>query len=61
MMLHSCRASHLGILYVGSIIVLIVYSVLYGLTAKEAPWLGVITSTAVIILGILSETLLFCS
>lgn len=46
----SRRASHLGFLYAGSIIVLIVYSVLYGLTAKDARWLGVITSAAVIIL-----------
>lgn len=47
------RASHLGLLYLGSLVVLFVYSILYGLTAKEARWLGAITSAAVIILGIL--------
>lgn len=47
------RASHLGLLYLGSLLVLLVYSILYGLTAKEAHWLGSITSAAVIILGIL--------
>ncbi|XP_038724877.1 calpain-type cysteine protease DEK1 isoform X2 [Tripterygium wilfordii] len=46
----SRRASHLGLLYLGSLVVLLVYSILYGLTAKEARWLGAITSTAVIIL-----------
>ncbi|KAI4317449.1 hypothetical protein L6164_025316 [Bauhinia variegata] len=46
----SRRASHLGLLYIGSLIVLLVYSILYGLTAKEAHWLGAITSAAVIIL-----------
>ncbi|GAB4835104.1 Calpain-type cysteine protease dek1 [Ancistrocladus abbreviatus] len=46
----SSRASHLGILYFGSLLVLLVYSILYGLTAKEARWLGAITSAAVIIL-----------
>lgn len=50
-MLCTCRASHLGLLYSGSILVLLVYSILYGLTAREAPWLGVITSASVIILG----------
>ncbi|GKV30284.1 hypothetical protein SLEP1_g39111 [Rubroshorea leprosula] len=44
------RASHLGLLYLGSLVILLVYSILYGLTAKEAPWLGTITSAAVIIL-----------
>ncbi|XP_012471751.1 calpain-type cysteine protease DEK1 [Gossypium raimondii] len=44
------RASHLGLLYLGSLVVLIVYSILYGLTAKDAHWLGAITSAAVIIL-----------
>ncbi|PKI35355.1 hypothetical protein CRG98_044269, partial [Punica granatum] len=43
-------ASHLGILYAGSILVLLVYSILYGLTAKEAPLLGAITSAAIVIL-----------
>lgn len=47
----ACRASHLGLLYLGSLVVLFVYSVLYGLTAKESRWLGAITSAAVIILG----------
>lgn len=46
----SNRASHLGLLYLGSLVVLLVYSILYGLTAKEARWLGAITSAAVIIL-----------
>lgn len=46
-----CRASHLGLLYLGSLVVLFVYSVLYGVTAKEGRWLGTITSAAVIILG----------
>ncbi|TYG77284.1 hypothetical protein ES288_D03G182200v1 [Gossypium darwinii] len=44
------RASHLGLLYLGSLVVLLVYSILYGLTAKDAHWLGAITSAAVIIL-----------
>ncbi|KAK4492216.1 hypothetical protein RD792_003016 [Penstemon davidsonii] len=43
-------ALHLGLLYGGSILVLLVYSILYGLTAKESHWLGAITSAAVIIL-----------
>lgn len=47
----ECRASHLGLLYLGSLVVLLVYSILYGLTAKDARWLGAITSAAVIILG----------
>ncbi|KAJ7955438.1 calpain-type cysteine protease DEK1 [Quillaja saponaria] len=46
----SSRASHLGLLYLGSLVVLSVYSILYGLTAKEAHWLGAVTSAAVIIL-----------
>ncbi|XP_022987996.1 calpain-type cysteine protease DEK1-like [Cucurbita maxima] len=46
----SSRASHLGLLYVGSVVVLVGYSILYGLTAKEARWLGATTSAAVIIL-----------
>ncbi|KAE8036931.1 hypothetical protein FH972_009562 [Carpinus fangiana] len=46
----SSRASHLGLLYLGSLIVLLVYSILYGVTAKEANWLGAITSAAIIIL-----------
>ncbi|KAL6567140.1 Calpain-type cysteine protease dek1 [Orobanche minor] len=47
---HSKRALHLGLLYFGSLLVLLVYSILYGLTAKESHWLGAITSAAVIIL-----------
>ncbi|KAM3201736.1 hypothetical protein P3L10_029360 [Capsicum annuum] len=39
-----------GLLYVGSLVVLLVYSILYGLTAKESNWLGATTSAAVIIL-----------
>ncbi|THU49490.1 hypothetical protein C4D60_Mb06t10110 [Musa balbisiana] len=39
---------HLGVLYLGSMISLVVYSVLYGLTAKEAHWLGAVTSVAVL-------------
>ncbi|KAJ1405412.1 Peptidase C2, calpain, catalytic domain [Sesbania bispinosa] len=46
----SKRASHLVLLYLGSLFVLLVYSILYGLTAKEENWLGAITSVAVIIL-----------
>ncbi|PHT67147.1 hypothetical protein T459_31572 [Capsicum annuum] len=46
----SMRALHLGLLYVGSLVVLLVYSILYGLTAKESNWLGATTSAAVIIL-----------
>ncbi|KAM7259566.1 hypothetical protein ACFE04_015307 [Oxalis oulophora] len=46
----SRRVSHLALLYIGSLLVLLVYSILYGLTAKESNWLGAITSAAVIIL-----------
>lgn len=46
-----CRARQLGFLYLGSLVVLLVYSILYGLTAKEARWLGSVTSAAVIVLG----------
>ncbi|KAK9274194.1 hypothetical protein L1049_019008 [Liquidambar formosana] len=46
----SSRVSHLVLLYIGSLVVLLVYSLLYGLTAKESHWLGAITSAAVIIL-----------
>jgi hypothetical protein len=38
-------------MYFGSVIVLVAYSVLYGLTARKARWLGGVTSAAVIILG----------
>lgn len=44
------------LLYVGSLVVLTVYSILYGLTAEEERWLGATTSVAVIILGLF----LFC-
>ncbi|XP_039143168.1 calpain-type cysteine protease ADL1 [Dioscorea cayenensis subsp. rotundata] len=44
------RAFHLGSLYLCSLLVLLVYSILYGLTAKESHWLGAITSAAVIVL-----------
>ncbi|PHT97400.1 Calpain-type cysteine protease DEK1 [Capsicum chinense] len=50
--LKGIRALHLGLLYVGSLVVLLVYSILYGLTAKESNWLGATTSAAVIILVI---------
>ncbi|KAF6155139.1 hypothetical protein GIB67_019665 [Kingdonia uniflora] len=43
-------ALHLGLLYLGSLVVLLVYSILYGLTAKESRWLGAVTSGAVIVL-----------
>ncbi|XP_047321349.1 calpain-type cysteine protease DEK1-like [Impatiens glandulifera] len=46
----SRRALHLGLLYLGSLVVLLVYSLLYGLTAKESRWLGAITSVAIIVL-----------
>ncbi|PHU09948.1 hypothetical protein BC332_21808 [Capsicum chinense] len=49
--LKGIRALHLRLLYVGSLVVLLVYSILYGLTAKESNWLGATTSAAVIILG----------
>lgn len=58
--IHICRASHLGILYLGSLVVLFVYSILYGRTAMEAKWLGAITSAAVIILGSLPVTMVAC-
>ncbi|PHT69325.1 hypothetical protein T459_28812 [Capsicum annuum] len=48
--LKGIRALHLGLLYVGSLVVLLVYSILYGLTTKESNWLGATTSTAMIIL-----------
>ncbi|KAM3394293.1 receptor kinase-like protein Xa21 [Capsicum galapagoense] len=43
-------ALYLGLLYVGSLVVLLVYSIMYGLTTKESNWLGATTSAAVIIL-----------
>eukprot|EP00250_Pteridium_aquilinum_P020316 c24782_g3_i2 orf=517-6945(-) len=45
----SERASHPVLLYLGSMAVLVVYSILYGFTAQEARWLGGITSAAVVI------------
>lgn len=45
------RVLRLVLLYMSSLIILIMYSVLYGLTAKESKWLGAITSIAVIVLG----------
>ena len=50
-MTKKCRVLHLGLLYLSSLVVLVVYSILYGLTSKEAPWLGALTSVAVVILG----------
>ncbi|PHT39667.1 hypothetical protein CQW23_18521 [Capsicum baccatum] len=44
------QALHLGLLYVGSVVVLLVYSILYGLTKKESNWLGATILAAVIIL-----------
>ncbi|KAG2552578.1 hypothetical protein PVAP13_9KG552600 [Panicum virgatum] len=49
-MTKSSRVLHLGLLYVCSLLVLVVYSILYGLTSKEARWLGALTSVAVVIL-----------
>lgn len=48
---HFCRVLHLALLYLGSLAVLLAYSLLYGLTANEEHWLGAITSSAVIVLG----------
>ncbi|KAJ6387737.1 hypothetical protein OIU77_026335 [Salix suchowensis] len=56
----SSRASHLGLLYFGSLVVLLVYSILYGLTSTEARWLGFITSAAVIILDWNMGACLYC-
>ncbi|KAL9386177.1 hypothetical protein Peur_019301 [Populus x canadensis] len=56
----SSRASHLGLLYFGSLVVLLVYSILYGFTATEARWLGFITSAAVIILDWNMGACLYC-
>lgn len=47
----KCRVKHLGLLYISSLLVLVGYSILYGLTSKEARWLGALTSVAVVILG----------
>lgn len=45
----SERSSHPVLLYMGSLAVLAVYSILYGFTAQQARWLGGITSAAVVI------------
>ena len=45
------RTTRPALLYVGSIAVLAVYSILYGFTAKEACWLGGVTSASVFIFG----------
>jgi hypothetical protein len=50
-----CSAWRLAHLYQASVLVLAAYSVLYGLTARKARWLGGVTSAAVIILGKLFE------
>lgn len=58
-----CRVLHFGLLYLGSVIVLVAYAILYGLTAKEAHWLGAVTSFAVLVLGkfpLFSSFTLFC-
>ncbi|PHT39665.1 Calpain-type cysteine protease DEK1 [Capsicum baccatum] len=47
---HNAFSLHLGLLYVGSLVVLLVYSILYGLAAKESFWLRATTSAALIIL-----------
>ncbi|ONL97113.1 Calpain-type cysteine protease DEK1 [Zea mays] len=49
-MTKSSRVKHLGLLYISSLLVLVGYSILYGLTSKEARWLGALTSVAVVIL-----------
>ncbi len=49
--LGACSAWFMARMYVGSVVVLVAYSVLYGLTARKAQWLGGVTSAAVIILG----------
>lgn len=38
-------------MYQGSVVVLVAYSVLYGMTARKGHWLGGVTSAAVIVLG----------
>lgn len=47
---NHARAFHPVLLYLGSVAVLIIYSILYAFTAQKARWLGGITSMAVIIL-----------
>ncbi|BFI07497.1 calpain-type cysteine protease DEK1 [Marchantia polymorpha subsp. ruderalis] len=44
------RALCFATLYLGSVLVLLGYSILYGLTARKARWLGGVTSAAVMIL-----------
>ncbi|KAH9329441.1 hypothetical protein KI387_001549 [Taxus chinensis] len=53
------RTFHSGCLYFGSLIVLLVYSILYGLTAKEVCWLGVVTSVTIVVLDIYVGACLF--
>lgn len=55
----ACSAWHLAHLYQASVVVLVAYSILYGLTAREARWLGGVTSAAVIILGNVMKALLY--
>ncbi|PHT74945.1 Aspartate carbamoyltransferase, chloroplastic [Capsicum annuum] len=57
--LKGIRALHLGLLYVGSLVVLRMYSILYGLIAKESNGLGATTSVALIILGSSFPTYIF--
>ncbi|KAG6548076.1 hypothetical protein Mapa_010510 [Marchantia paleacea] len=44
------RAFRFALMYLGSVLVLVGYSLLYGLTARKARWLGGVTSAAVMIL-----------
>ncbi|GLJ45014.1 hypothetical protein SUGI_0947480 [Cryptomeria japonica] len=53
------RTFHSGCLYIGSLFVLFVYSILYGLTAKEAHWLGGVTSITVVVLDVYVGACLF--
>ncbi|KAJ9567655.1 hypothetical protein OSB04_003621, partial [Centaurea solstitialis] len=53
------KVSHLGLLYLGSLLVFLAYSILYGLTTNESNWLGVITSAAVIVLVFFFDTIEF--
>ncbi|XP_026381904.1 calpain-type cysteine protease DEK1-like isoform X3 [Papaver somniferum] len=53
------RVFRLGLLYSGSLLVLLVYSILYGLTAKESNWLGAVNSAAIIVLDWNLGTCLF--
>ncbi|KAL3697653.1 hypothetical protein R1sor_011729 [Riccia sorocarpa] len=44
------RAFRFATMYLGSFLALVGYSILYGLTARKARWLGAVTSAAVMIL-----------